>query len=317
MIDSNASATRQTLADLIEKQHLNEQHIPHAIALAELSQSTERWQDFIRTILFWSGSIAMAFSLIFFIAANWQDIGRIAKFVLVEVAIVTAMFTYIKYKHHDSIRHASLVLCMLLVGGLMALFGQTYQTGADPWQLFFNWAILTTPWVLISRFSVIWLIWLGLLNLSLSLYYQTFGGFFDHTMALFLLNSLALAAWQSGALKFGWLNKQWAINLLGAVSGYFAMWVYMEALFDDKPFGALVWCAWTGLIFYIYRFRLLNVFMLAGWSLSILVATDALIIKIIGDSFNAFAFLVLASTTLGGGTFLTIWLKGLIRDIRS
>jgi len=30
----------------------------------------------------------------------------------------------------------------ILVGVLLALVGQTYQTGADTWQLFFYWAIL-------------------------------------------------------------------------------------------------------------------------------------------------------------------------------
>lgn len=316
MIDSNASEVRQTLADLIEQKHLSEQQIPEAIALAEFPQSAVSWQDFMGKMLFWSGCIALAFSLIFFIAANWQDIGRMAKFALVEVAILVAMLTYLKFKQNDKIRQASLVLSLLFVGGLMALFGQTYQTGADPWQLFFNWAILTTPWVLISRFSVMWLIWIGLLNLSLSLFYQTFGGFLDHFVALFLLNSLALLAWQSAALKFTWLNKPWAINLLGVVSGYFATLVYIDGLFDNKPLGILIWCVWAAVIFYVYRMRLLNVFMLAGWSLSILVAANCLFVRLIPDLFNAFAFLVLACLTLGGGTYLTIWLKGLIKEAR-
>ena len=78
-----------------------------------------------------------------------------------------------------------LLSAMILVGGLMALFGQTYQTGADPWQLFFNWALLVFPWVLISRFHVMWLVWLGLLNLSVHQYFQVFGGYFENALGLF------------------------------------------------------------------------------------------------------------------------------------
>ena len=48
-----------------------------------------------------------------------------------------------------------LTIAVLSVGALMALFGQTYQTGADPWQLFFNWAVVIIPFVLISRFTPI------------------------------------------------------------------------------------------------------------------------------------------------------------------
>ena len=37
------------------------------------------------------------------------------------------------------------LLAMLGMGALFAYFGQTYQTGADPWQLFALWAALSLP----------------------------------------------------------------------------------------------------------------------------------------------------------------------------
>jgi uncharacterized membrane protein len=314
MIDANATETRQTLADLIEHEHLSEQDVPEAMAIAEIYRSKHQWQSFMGTMLFWFGSIALAFSLIFFIAANWQEIGRMSKFVLIEVVILLAMFTYVKFKQNDIVRQASLVMSMLFVGGLMALFGQTYQTGADPWQLFFNWAMVTIPWVLISRFSVMWLIWLALLNVSVSLFCQTFGSYFDSNWALFLLNSFALVAWQTSARKYTWLNKPWAINLLASVSAYFGLWVYLDALFVNKPLGILIWCIWAVAIFYAYRMWLLNVFMLAVWSLSILVAANALLIRVLPNSFDAFSFLLLTFLTIGASTYLTVWLKGLIKE---
>ncbi len=39
---------------------------------------------------------------------------------------------------------------------LLAVYGQTYQTGADPYELFFGWAILIIGWVAISRFAPLW-----------------------------------------------------------------------------------------------------------------------------------------------------------------
>ena len=47
----------------------------------------------------------------------------------------------------------------MLVGGLLALIGQTYQTGADPWQLFALWALLALPWCLGARSDMLWAPW--------------------------------------------------------------------------------------------------------------------------------------------------------------
>lgn len=46
---------------------------------------------------------------------------------------------------------ASLFTSALLVGGLLALFGQTYQTGANLLQLFFTWSLRILPEALIAR----------------------------------------------------------------------------------------------------------------------------------------------------------------------
>ncbi|WP_299074542.1 DUF2157 domain-containing protein [uncultured Paraglaciecola sp.] len=316
MIDPHASETRRTFADLIEQKYLSLEQSPDALASSEISPSAKQWQGFIATMLLWFGAMALAFSVIFFIAANWQDIGRMTKFALVEIALVMAMVSFVKCKHDNKLKQASLVVSMLLVGALMALFGQTYQTGADPWQLFFNWAIVTTPWVIISRSSVMWVLWLQLLNLSVGLYYQTFGGFLSYNWPLFLFNALALLVWQVSVVKYSFLNKGWAINWLALVSSYFGLWVFSQALFDDRPIQVLIWCGWAGALFYIYRYRTLNVFMLAVWSLSILVAGNALLIKILPDSFDAFSFLILTSVTVAGGTYLTVWLKGLSKVSR-
>lgn len=317
MIDVESANTRQLLTELIESKQLVVKDVPKAMVLAELSPSATQWQVFVNTLLLWFGSIALACGVIFFVAANWQEIGRMGKFALVEGSILTAMVLHIKFRSKESIRQTVILVAFLLVGALMALFGQTYQTGADPWQLFFNWALLTTPWVLISRFSVIWLIWLGLLNLSISLFYQTFGGYLNNSWALFFFNTTALIIWQVSASKFTWLNKTWAINLLGFVSGSLALILFIRGLFDDDPFGLVVWCLWAGITFYVYRYRIFNLFMLAGWSVSIIVAANALIIRMLPSYFAAETLMLLTIATIGLGTYLAVWLKALFKVNRS
>lgn len=93
---------------------------------------------------------------------------------------------------------AALLAASLLVGALLALAGQIYQTGADTWELFAVWALMVFPWVAASRFSALWLFWLGLLNVASSLYFRTwgsfFGLFFDTETQLWWLFALDTAA---------------------------------------------------------------------------------------------------------------------------
>ena len=69
---------------------------------------------------------------------------------------------------------AALLVAAILLGVLLALFGQTYQTGADTWELFATWAALITPWVIVGRFAGLWMLWLALLNVAIVLYFWFF-----------------------------------------------------------------------------------------------------------------------------------------------
>src|SRR5690606_12296379 len=122
------------------------------------------------------GAVALVLSLVFFIAYNWQNIGKMGKFALVEGALVITIALYVALsfrqlrQRFQLIRQLLLLIASIITGSLLALFGQVYQTGADTWQLFFGWALLITPWVVIARFPTLWLLWLGLINACLLLY---------------------------------------------------------------------------------------------------------------------------------------------------
>ncbi len=58
----------------------------------------------------------------------------------------------------------------VVAGALLALFGQTYQTGANVYELFLTWALLGLPLVIASQWSVAWAGWLTVLNTALALY---------------------------------------------------------------------------------------------------------------------------------------------------
>src|SRR5690606_13573849 len=108
----------------------------------------------------------------------------------------------------------TLTAAIVLVGPLLALFGQTYQTGADLSVLFRSWALVTLPWVLASCFAPAWLAWLVIAEAWLVLYVEAFDlwwriwfGFVPTWMLATVLNAAALVLWEAAARRFAWLRE--------------------------------------------------------------------------------------------------------------
>jgi len=68
------------------------------------------------------------------------------------------------------------LLALLGIGALFAYFGQTYQTGADPWQLFALWAVLALPLCWGARSDVLWAPWAMVVVTAISLWTHTYSG---------------------------------------------------------------------------------------------------------------------------------------------
>jgi uncharacterized membrane-anchored protein/uncharacterized membrane protein len=109
----------------------------------------------------------VGFGVILLIAANWDSFGKVGQFALVGSLIVGASALAASMA---AVRVPALLVAFLANGGLLALFGQTYQTGADPWQLFAMWAVLTLPWCLAGRHDALWTVWGAVAFTALSLW---------------------------------------------------------------------------------------------------------------------------------------------------
>ena len=167
------SQARRTIEQLLQQGILPLKNAEAAATHLEVYPSKRTWLNFFDKTLLIVGAVALVLSLVFFIAYNWQNMGKIGKFALVEGALVISIALYVALsfrRRFQLIRQVLLLIASIITGSLLALFGQVYQTGADTWQLFFGWAILITPWVMIGRFPALWLLWLGLLNACLILY---------------------------------------------------------------------------------------------------------------------------------------------------
>ena len=170
------SQARRTIEQLLYQGLLPLKNTEAAATHLEVYPSKRTWLMFFDKALLIIGTVALVLSLVFFIAYNWQNIGKMGKFALVEGALVITIALYVALsfrqlrQRFQLIRQLLLLIASIITGSLLALFGQVYQTGADTWQLFFGWALLITPWVMIARFPALWLLWLGLINACLLLY---------------------------------------------------------------------------------------------------------------------------------------------------
>ena len=135
------------------EQGLIQGDVEEALAATQSRPGKKEWFSFISQFLMWSGAVAVAVGMIFFFAFNWDAMGRFAKFGLLEAVMLLAAFIYSRLDCQRTSSTVSLMGMALLTGALLALTGQTYQTGADPWQLFAVWAALITPWAAVGRSS--------------------------------------------------------------------------------------------------------------------------------------------------------------------
>lgn len=112
--------------------------------------------------------------LLMWLAANWNDMPRGARFALLQAMVVvmaTGAWRLPRWRAPLGL------LAFVSTGGLFAFFGMTYQTGADPWQLFALWAALTLPLALAVRSDVVWAPWVLVAMVGVSLWTHTQAGF--------------------------------------------------------------------------------------------------------------------------------------------
>lgn len=320
------SNNRRQLITLLEQNSIPQDRVVDALHITQIYPDKNGWQTFIDRFLLFFGALAIVFSLLFFMTYNWTEIGRFAKFALIEIAIVTAITVYWRFHSHQFIGKIALLSASILLGILLAYYSQTYQTGADPWQLFFYWSLLILPWTLIARFSVLWLVWLTLINISITLYNQAFPALhwflLDATTATlwqhFIFNSLALILWQLIAAKRAWLSKPWAIRLVAIGSGVPITWLAILAILNEGDVvNVFIWLAAMLLLFYYYRNVKVDLFMLASGCFSIITVSVVLISDNYFKTSGPSLFILVAILIIIMSSVATAWLKKVHQELSS
>jgi uncharacterized membrane protein len=252
--------------------------------------------------------------IIFWIAANWDTLGRFGRFALLQfIFLVLCAGALLR----PAARAPLGLLALLAIGGLFAYFGQTYQTGADPWQLFAVWAVLALPLCLGVRSDVLWTPWALVVVTGIALWLHA------HTAHSWRVAPQDLRVYLSGwgatvVLTFALsplLHKlsgagPWALRTAVTLATIMITTTALGALFQNNAFAlyglglVLLLAAATGLAtavaFEIYALSAvglgLNVLLIFGLARLLFHNNDS------GDWVGAMFFLGLAAAGLLAGT---------------
>lgn len=230
---------------------------------------TAEWYGFLRPLCAGLACLLLGAAVICLVAANWAELSTVARLAGVQLLLVVAASVALLPRLSHLLRTLALLLAGMLLGGLLGLVGQTYQTGADPWQLFAGWAVLVLAWAIGAKSVVVWLFWAALGNLAIGLWASQRAAQSLHAaITLFaIFNLVLLAAWEAGWRRHAWLRTTLGPRLLATLLLSVLTWHAVLHAVDSlrgQGVAALFWWAFSALgILLFYRYVRRDVAMLA------------------------------------------------------
>lgn len=347
MGNSTTPATHATVHDLATALTLDEPACNRAVELARLRPDRADWLRYLDRFLAAVGALLIAAGVAAFFAWNWADLHHFAKFALIQAGIVAAALVAWRLSIDSTGGRASLCVAAFLVGVLLAVYGQVYQTGADPYGLFLAWALMILPLALVGRQPGLWLMVLVLSNLALIMYWTQVlyppNGWWslarllgplvwlgtmvtDSRLAgwLFGMNAAALVLWELAAARgVPWLEGRWGARIIGTLA---FLTVLAPTLLITATGGEhtsehltlvspLLFCAALAASYWYYQYRKADLFMLTVGVFGLIFVIMALVARHLPfGAFNSFAdSLVLAVLLVLQVAGAAWWLKGVSR----
>ena len=258
-------------------------------------------------------AVLVGLGIVFWVAANWDALPRSLRFILLEAIVLATLVSAWRF---PVARVPLSLLGFIACGGLFAYFGQTYQTGADPWQLFALWAALTLPLCLGVRHDVLWVSWVIVALTATQLFFQvrTNGWWWSSEISL----QSSLGSWVPAlalALLFRFAPRAWVgvgegtgtgpwpvrLSMIYAIIGLVAMSVRSLFYIAGNGFYPISLLIVTALAFAFSRRGLFDIFVLSALGLGAnVLAVCGLIQLLVGVRSNEIAAVLLIGCVSAG-----------------
>ena len=256
--------------------------------------------------------------VLFFIAANWILIPSWAKLIGIQALLILSIFSTFYYKDNSRLFHMLILVSSLLVGLNLAVFGQVYQTGADAYTLFATWTLLITLWAWFLKNPYAFILWQGLLYLSIILYFNQYLFPFDLATAksfyfTFITISnliLALGLWKKNLRIFKHpLNK----TLLLIIPLISILIPSIDTLFShyDKTSIFIAFLLFQSSLLFLFYHNQKSILEVTLILLNFLIFIEAVLIKSFISWYSIETLLIFGMTTIG----LTLGLGRLVKQL--
>ena len=297
--------------------------------LDDRAPTSRAWRDFLVLAFGVFGLALLLAGVIFFFAYNWEALGRFARFGLLQTALVACCGLAAWRGLHTLLGRLALAAGVVLIGPLLAVFGQIYQTGADPYQLFLGWAALAFLWVVVARTGAVWIIWLVVLDAGVVLYAKDAGGwpierllFNEAPLALLVQNTLALALWEWGSARsVAWLQSRWEPRAIATVTLAGLTMLALERIFEGNRGNGAEWVLpvyllTLGALYGVYRYRRPDLYMLAIGCASAIAAIMSVLLHGLWRNIDVGVVLLLGLALVGLSAGAGIWLRSVGRVMK-
>lgn len=292
----------------------------------------QSWAYWVSKILLILASVLILAGVVYFFAYNWAKMSPFLKMGSIQLALLVSVFGAYFY----SLKRISGQLCLIsanvLTGVFMAVFGQIYQTGADAYQLFMMWSLLTLGWAVLSNFAAHWMLWLLVSNIFLALWWDQVKvlGRGSEALGFILLagvNGLALAGreYVLRTKSWLWLDATWIRSVLGLATIFPLLIPTVNVVIDfNRASHYLVFaaiCSVIGHVLFFIYYRYRNKDM---WSLSLVVLSSCIFIeaaglRVLAEMLNDFSFsmfLFSGLMTVAIFTLAVIYLRNTLETIK-
>jgi len=240
--------TRGDLDALAQVYSLDPAAVESMLELSGVRPARAARLQFLASSLRYGGVLSLAAALVFFVAANWSKVAVFGRFALLELLLLLFVALAFARPPPRFIGRGALFLAFITTGALLALFGQTYQTGADVYELFLTWALLGLPFAIAGQWGVTSAAWVVVLDTALTLFcgwnprggilWAVFDGSrFTVTEAILAAAALNLLLWIAAERLALRAVPGWVCRLLLSCAFGFVTWAGVIGVMDGDSAG--------------------------------------------------------------------------------
>ena len=225
------------------------------------------WRRLLEYLLLGAGASCLLSGIFFFFAYNWAALSPALKIGTAVTSFLLAALVGLYAPLPRLARRVAHTAAVCLIGAVLAVLGQVYQTGANAYDLFLAWSLLSLPWVIAVPFAPLYLVAITVYNLTFITYTQQVGVELSFLVTGMLLFGFNLLCWLILWSRFRDRSAfEWLLQLVAFWAVIVATVNVSAGAYDDRPRQLLFTVLFAGLVYLgwiLLAFRERSIFYLA------------------------------------------------------